>query len=140
MLTWYKDAFNNEVGEFERVVDDLTANRKSDAEWDMMFGKLKKSYSIASIKNLNDNIWSKIKNTDSWQATTINKVNKAISNNSKSSGNRDIYKVLKEVLGTRVRCPIVLDYASTYTLIAGNTRLMACRLIGITPKVIFVKG
>ena len=139
MISWYKDTFNNEVGEFERVVDDLTANRKSDAEWDMMFGKFKKIYNAATSKDLNDNIWSKIKNTDSWQTTTIDKVNKAISSNSKSSGNRDIYKVLKEVLGTRARCPIVLDYAGTYTLIAGNTRLMACRLIGITPKVIFVK-
>ena len=139
MTNWYKDRFDNEVGEFERLVDDLTANRKTDAEWDAMFNKLKKSYGKAPIKVLSDTVWAKIKNTDSWSTTTIDKLNKAISNNSASSGNRDIYKVLSEILGNKPRCPIILESKSGYTLIAGNTRLMACRLIGISPKVVFVK-
>jgi hypothetical protein len=140
MTNWYKDAFNNEVGEFERVVNDLTADRESDDEWEMMFDKLKKSYNNEPIKVLNDSVWAKLENTDSWSTTTINKVNKAIFDNSKSSGKRDIYDVISEILGNKTRCPIILKNKSGYTLIAGNTRLMACRLIGIRPKVIVVKA
>ena len=141
MTNWYKDAFNNEVGEFERVVNDLTADRESDDEWEMMFDKLKKSYNNEPIKVLNDSVWAKLENTDSWSTTTINKVNKAIFDNSKEgSGKRDIYDVISEILGNKTRCPIILKNKSGYTLIAGNTRLMACRLIGIRPKVIVVKA
>ena len=140
MTNWYKDAFNNEVREFERVVNDLTADRESDDEWEMMFDKLKKSYNNEPIKVLNDSVWAKLENTDSWSTTTINKVNKAIFDNSKSSGKRDIYDVISEILGNKTRCPIILKNKSGYTLIAGNTRLMACRLIGIRPKVIVVKA
>jgi len=140
MTNWYKDAFNNEVGEFERVVNDLTADRESDDEWEMMFDKLKKSYNNEPIKVLNDSVWAKLENTDSWSTTTINKVNKAIFDNSKGSGKRDIYDVISEILGNKTRCPIILKNKSGYTLIAGNTRLMACRLIGIRPKVIVVKA
>jgi len=140
MTNWYKDAFNNEVGEFERVVNDLTADRESDDEWEMMFDKLKKSYNNEPIKVLDDSVWAKLENTDSWSTTTINKVNKAIFDNSKGSGKRDIYDVISEILGNKTRCPIILKNKSGYTLIAGNTRLMACRLIGIRPKVIVVKA
>lgn len=140
MLTWYKDAFNNEVGEFERVIDELTANRTDDSDWDGMFNKLEKSYKSSAITTLTNNVWAKVKNTDSWEATTIQFINKAIKENSKGSETRNIYNVLREVLGSRARCPIILQYKGSYTLIGGNTRLMACRLIGIVPKVIFVKG
>jgi hypothetical protein len=140
MTNWYKDAFNNEVLEFERVTNDLTADRESDDEWKMMFNKLKKSYNNETIKVLNDRVWAKLENTDSWSTTTINKVNKAILDNSEGSGKRDIYGVISEILGDKTRCPIILKNKSGYTLIAGNTRLMACRLIGIRPKVIVVKA
>ena len=95
MLTWYKDAFNNEVGEFERVIDELTANRTDDSDWDGMFNKLEKSYKSSAITTLTNNVWAKVKNTDSWEATTIQFINKAIKENSKGSETRNIYNVLR---------------------------------------------
>ena len=101
-----------------------------------------KLYENATLHTLTKNTWSSLENTDSWDTTTIAKIQSAIKQNAGSSGSRNIENVLKEFFTGRVRAPIILQYdeGKSYTLIAGNTRLMIARMLDIPVKVVIIKS
>ena len=138
-INWQKVRFDDESDEFDRVTSELSKG-KSDSHWDMTFNQLKSNYSKSKLELLSENIWRNLGNTDSYKTDTIKKINAAIRANS-SSGHRDIYKVLNEILTGKPRAPIILKFSQRekFTLIAGNTRLMGCKLIGIQPKVVIIR-
>ena len=136
-MRWIKSKFNDEADEFDRVTTELSEGQ-SDAIWDSNFKKLEKLYQQTTLILLNDSIWHTLKNTDSSKPMTMNDIKRSIRANS-ASGTRDIYAVIREVVGTTARAPIILNVNNKHILIAGNTRLMACRLLDIDPKVIIIK-
>lgn len=136
-MKWTKVKFDDEAGEFDRVATELTGNQP-DAVWDSNFKKLKSLYQSSSLTNLPNSIWIKLKNTDSNKPMSIGDIKRAIQSNGESSGLRDIYKVIAEVVSNSPRAPIILLINNKYHLVAGNTRLMACRLLEIIPQVIII--
>jgi len=140
MTTWVKDAWKNEAGEFEgryvgrnnRYAKDLGLDNIELKEWESAYGK-------SRMVVLSDAMWRTMNNTDSWEATTLEKIQNFIRiNDEGGSGFRDIDKVIKEVRG-KARCPIVILHKRKYELVAGNTRLMACRFLGIRPRIVVVE-
>lgn len=147
MLKWKKVKFSDEEGEFDRVVTDLTSahhkakkTKQEDSTWDAYYNNIKKSYATATIVSLSPPVWKSLENTDSNKVKTLMDVEKAIQANSKGSGTRSIVGVINEFISNTVRAPIVLEYKrGKYTLVAGNTRLMLCKALDISPDVVMIK-
>jgi hypothetical protein len=101
---------------------------------------LRAAYRNGKLQTLTDSKWRDLDNTDSWKTDTLEKIQKAIKSNARSSGKRSIENVLKEFLTGSVRAPIVLSFnnGKNMSLIAGNTRLMVARMLGIKPDVVVV--
>lgn len=142
MPTWYKAAFRTEDGEFDRITTALVPKKSNTEEynddWNMMFSRLKMLYEHARPVTLQKHIWNVLENTDSQTIKTLDDVFKAVHRNQSSSGPRDVSKVILEMQG-RARCPIVVRYkTNNYVLVAGNTRLMVCKMLSITPSIILL--
>lgn len=140
-IRWVKTDFNKEAGEFQRIVEDFSGDDVK-AKKDNLRG-IQSLYSKSSLVPMNDTMWKNLDNTDSWSTTTLEKIQSAIRRNSKNgSGIRSIENILKEFISGSVRAPIVMQYnnGQDNTLIAGNTRLMVARMLGIKPQVILIKS
>jgi hypothetical protein len=137
-INWKKVPYESEVGEFRRITTEiLKKNSKFTNAYVSSY--LKKEYNKKRPTSLSFSMWKNLSNTDSYQVANFTDIDEAIRKNEPSSGKRNMLVVLDEILGKTVRCPIILRYSSTdYTLIAGNTRLMAMKVIGIMPKVIVI--
>lgn len=123
-VQYIKPDFNNEIGEFQRLGVSLTL--------------LRLSYAVAPLITLTDTIWSQLENTDSWYTRTPADIQQAIQDNTTSSGPRDIKPIVAALRAGRIEAPIILKQEPTYTLVAGNTRLMLCRLFKLRPKVVCI--
>ena len=133
-MNWLKSKFNDESDEFDRVATDLSVGQP-DAIWNTNYKKLQSLYQSASLTLLNESVWRTLKNTDSNKPMTMKDIKRVI----QTSEIRDIYAVISEVVGSNARAPIIINIDSNHILVAGNTRLMACRLLDIVPKVIIIK-
>lgn len=138
-ITWKKVPYYDEKEEFRRTAKFFSDDPKS---FNDNSKALEKFYNVANLTKLTEQIWRKLENTDSWETDTILKIQKAINVNSSSSGSRSIENVLKEFFNGSVRAPIVLQYDEnkSYTLIAGNTRLMVARMLNTPVNVVLVKS
>lgn len=86
------------------------------------------NFDKGELVDLKDNVWSKLKNTESFKIKSLEKA-KSMSNLYK----KDIESILQ---ATRLPAPIVVkDTKGQYTLVAGNTRLMVSRALKVTPKI-----
>jgi hypothetical protein len=139
MISYKKTKFEDEMDEFDRVVSEFSNG--TDEDWDSKYSEVKKIYAKSTKIDLSELIWQKLENTDSYRSDTLEKIQKAVKSNTASSGKRDIAAVIKEYNSNSVRAPIILSYGDgkKYTLVAGNTRLMVARMLGIKPKVVIVK-
>lgn len=139
MILWRKVSFREEESEFDRLASDLAAGL-DDEVWNFTFNYLKKLYSKSSLKELSESIWTKLQNTDSNSPNlSIEQALYSIKENSLSSGTRDFDKVMDEIRNGKPRAPIIAKINKKYTLVAGNTRLMACRVLKVRPKVILME-
>lgn len=147
-FNWYKVNFSEEEGEFDRLAGDISEYLKQEDEFhNSLMTQMQTSYRSVRPTTLTNRIWSRVQNTDSWYTGTMNDINRVIKQNAASSGRRDIYNVIKELVSGRIRCPIIYKFSESelinkfglYTLVGGNTRLMACNLLGIQPKVIIIE-
>jgi hypothetical protein len=139
MVKWKKVSYTDELGEFERINEDFSygaTSKEKRSNLDM----LRAAYRNGKLQTLTDSKWRDLDNTDSWKTDTLEKIQKAIKSNARSSGKRSIENVLKEFLTGSVRAPIVLSFnnGKNMSLIAGNTRLMVARMLGIKPDVVVV--
>lgn len=139
-IKWMREDFSKEKDEFSRVAADFSGNdRKALTE---NTRQLESLYRQGKLITLSASMWRRLDNTDSWNTKTIKDIERAIRRNSKGSGTRSIEKIIREYISGKVRAPIVLEFngGKSYTLIAGNTRLMAARMLEIEPKVLLVKS
>lgn len=140
-INWNKVSFDSEISEMRRIAEHFTPDkdttRKQAVDGNLKYLRQHYTKSVPAI--LTNQIWSKLGNTDSWNTRTLSDVNKAILDNSKTSGMRDSTSIVMEYMSGVVRCPIVLQTEDGYTLIAGNTRLMVAKALGVIPKCVIIK-
>ena len=137
-INWKKVSYESELDEFQRIASYII-RKDPKAKESVVIATFKKEYSKKSPVVLTPTMWKNLSNTDSYGLSTFSQIDSAIKSNESSSGKRNISNILDEILSRKVRCPIILRHSDTnYELIAGNTRLMALKVIGITPKVIVV--
>jgi hypothetical protein len=86
------------------------------------------------LVTLEENVWSSLENSDS---PTIEIGGWEQVQELSSQVNRD-WENLKNKLeqGTVLQAPIVMKFGDSFHLVAGNTRLMVSKAMGITPKVL----
>jgi hypothetical protein len=118
---------DSEIGEFERHTQEN--NPDTTAE------ELKNKFEHARPIPLPDSIWANLQNTDSWdlEKGDIQKARELAIGYEK-----DFDYALKSVKEGFYNPPLIIKENEAYTLIGGNTRLMACKVLGIRPKVLLV--
>jgi len=128
-LQWVKCSYGDKESEFEK-----TAKKYSDDQHlKVNIALIKKQYSISKQISLTNAIWSKMKNTNSYNTKTIEDMQAAIKIAKES---KDITSILKEFFSGKVESPIAMRLGDgSYELISGSSRLMAARVLGITPKI-----
>lgn len=121
-MNWIIPPLWEEIGEFERVADTF------DIELSSLISLLPKGV----IEYMDEETWSELGNTDSWETTKIEQVLETA-----DQYGRDARKLLVAFEENRpMQVPIVLFLADGHThLVSGNTRLMVCRAIGERPKI-----
>lgn len=126
-LMWRMPSWEEEIGEFLRVSQVL----------DMPLTALRHLWEESHVRDLDQNTWGRLRNADSAKM--------APGDHEKAFGaaraaGRDMTRVMDAILsGGVLPMPIVmlLDDGTPY-LVAGNTRLMACRVEGRTPAVLLM--
>jgi hypothetical protein len=119
---WKRPSWSDEYGEFERVGDEMKID----------VGMLKGAFDQGRLIPLTDDIWSILDNTDSWAIQSMEEVLKY-----SATYGRDIKRI---IIGLQsnvdMPAPIVLKFSGNqYTLVGGNTRLMAAKALNIRPYV-----
>lgn len=109
--------------------EDITRQAR---ELDIDLKDLMQSIKQASLVDLDDKIWAKMKNTDSNDPKISLKT-------IKSWKNKDSSGILQAIRnGGTLPAPIVLMHKNIPISVAGNTRLSICKVLGIRPKVLMV--
>lgn len=140
-VTWTKVRYNDERDEFNRTIAAFSKGGgpkvvKDNGE------ALERLYNKSTLVLLSDTMWRKLENTDSFTTETVSDIAKAIERKARRiTGKRSIEAVIKEFMTGKVRAPIVVEYDNgrKYALVAGNTRLMVARMLGIKPSVILIR-
>lgn len=118
-IEWLKP--DNELGELKRTALELNIS----------YQKLLSAYKNGNITKLNDRDWSMLQNTDSWETTDMSYVKKYA-----NEYGRDVDRLVNAFLqDEKMDAPIVLSIDDSMYLVAGNTRLMVARALGIIPYV-----
>ena len=134
-IIWTKDNFTAEQSEFKRVVKEYSGDSKKDFQENLK--ELQSKYASSSSTTLTDSDWKQMLNTDSWTTDTVKKMENAISRNNQP---RNVSRIFYQYASLKVSLPIALRLANgKLELIAGNTRLMGARVLGINPKIIIIK-
>lgn len=123
-VEWVVPSYKNEIEEFRRY-DDIS-------EDDMK--KVRAQFTPDRLRPLTDNVWRSLSNTDSYDVKDEAQAAKLAESYGKDW--RSILKLLTS--GSAVDAPIVLHRDGEYDLVAGNTRLMFSRALGITPTILIV--
>jgi hypothetical protein len=144
-IKWVKPDFKTEKGEFTGhffhwMEDDVLQTDFEtylDEDLDGFWDKIEYEYNNAKVELLSDDDWLKMENTDSWNIHTENDLFDVVH----ALGGRDKERIINYALkpikeGGIVETPIVA-YADRHPpyLVAGNTRLSVCRMLGIRPMV-----
>ena len=134
IIFWVKEQYENERGEFERAGRAVSNKNNKIIQENITY--LKDSYKKSNIVSLSDQAWQKMQNTDSWKTDTFTKILNAFSNNNEK---RDIGRILSQFEMEKIKCPIAYKRDdNVLVLIAGNTRLMLCRVLGIRPNIVII--
>lgn len=126
IINWAYPDIDDEMNEIERTSQELDINLQ----------QLLDAFQHARLVRLNDNIWSRLDNTDSYD---IAKGDMETITHLSSQYRKDLQSILKAFdSGGSLPAPIVMKSNGRYYLIAGNTRLMAARAYGVIPNVLLV--
>ena len=123
-VRWALPRYEDEAGEFARYPG-LT---DSDLE------AIRAQFVPANVENLTDDVWSELGNTDSYDVHNMEEVRILATKYGKDYGS--IIDGIEN--GEAVPAPIVMVRDGAYELVAGNTRLMVSRALGIQPKVLVI--
>jgi AAA+ ATPase superfamily predicted ATPase len=119
---WIKPDLEKEKAEIDRTADVF----KIDSS--ILYEKLKN----AKLVPLNNNLWKKMKNTDSWNINNIEKAEKL-----SKLYDRNIDEIINGFKNNQsIPAPIVVISKGIPYLVAGNTRLMAARAMKIRPMIL----
>jgi hypothetical protein len=125
-VTWVYPNIDDEMNEIERTSQELDINLQ----------QLLDSFQHARLITLNDTIWSRLDNTDSYD---IEQGDMESVTHLSSQYGKDLQSILRVFSNAgSLPAPIVMKSNGRYYLIAGNTRLMAARVHGVIPKVLLV--
>ena len=126
-----------EQGEIRRVSKEVF----HEADAGKFFLRFREAAKTASLLDLSEDAWSRLENTDSHDITPQNWVQveeNAIAGHSDHPRDWQLLRTLYEQ-DAPIEAPIVLKTGNTLHLVAGNTRLMVARALGITPKILLVE-
>lgn len=128
---WRKPIFTKELGEFKRVSQEFNIPMKV----------LRKHYTVGKRIRLPLPIWDELSNTDSGSIKSFDELSRALISYKKP---KSLVKILAGfVQGEMMDTPIIVKLAGKdkpqYHLIAGNTRLCICKLLGIIPMITLVQ-
>ena len=122
-MNWIVPPLREEIGEFERVANTFGVQLSS----------LISLFHTGIVEDMDEETWSKLGNTDSWDTVKLEQVFEAATQYGRNA------KALLEAFraGQPMQTPIVLFFADGRShLVSGNTRLMLCRAIGERPKIL----
>jgi hypothetical protein len=124
--TWIKPSIQEEMEEIKRTAEELH----------MPLRALLLAAQRGSLVVLDDVFWSQMENTDSWETTDMDIVEKL-----GTEYERDVDGLVQAMkTGQTLPAPLVLLKPNGIPyLIGGNTRLMVARALGIRPKVFLIK-
>jgi hypothetical protein len=128
---WEKPSFEEEREEFTRTAEEL----------DLNIDALEKSFKSGNLRMLPNRVWDKLKNTDSNKTESFDQLVQVIQKYKKKDPTfeRDwlgLKKAYKQ--GLPMKAPIVLKHGKEFYLIAGNTRLMVAKVLGVQPFIYLV--
>jgi len=120
--TWRKPSYSEEAQEFERVAMDLG----------IPLDQLREGFSAGALVDLPNWMWCSMNNTDSNDVFSL-----AEAEERAKLYDRDLSRIIQGMSSrSTLPAPIVLQLVDSRPhLIAGNTRLMACRVLNVHPKV-----
>ena len=119
----YHDLVTKEMEEIERTSD----------EFNVPFGDVQYAFETGKETILSDNVWSKLENTDSYGVQNLEQAVE-LANKYKKDWKSIINAIQNE---KQLPMPMVLNYGEDkYYLVAGNTRLMIYRALGLQPIVL----
>jgi len=120
-ITWTKPNIESETEEFKRTADELNLD----------LDKLIRSAARGFTQELNDDLWSNLQNTDSYGIRSMKEVELLALEYGK-----DLESIVDAIgKGQSIPSPIILIGNGKPYLIAGNTRLMIARAMGIIPEI-----
>ena len=124
-VRWTKGSFSSEAAEFKRYTQDVRE-----------LAEITNTYNVASLSVLTDTMWKALENTDSWDTKTLDDIFRALKAN---NAPRNLERILQQFVAGEVAAPIVISSDEGMECLAGNTRLMVARMLGVRPKVVVVK-
>lgn len=125
-VSWFKPDLSEEHEEIERTSEELGIDLQ----------EIKDGYKNGSLKELNNDMWQKMENTDSWDIKDLEDARRYAEEYGK-----DIENIIDGFKGgKRLPAPIVLIKDDGPYLIAGNTRLMVAKALKVVPKVVIVRN
>lgn len=133
---WEKPSLEREFGEIDR-----TAKEFSQADKDLynkIMWAFKNQFDSARLEILTDDIWSVLENTDSFHELSYGDEKKL--SEIAEINKRPWKKKFSDIkTGASMAAPIIFKMNGRYHKVSGNTRLMIARVLGIWPKVIFIR-
>lgn len=123
---WQRPSLEEEKGELERHAEDSGIDLDS----------LVQAFEQAELQELSDEDWLNMANCDSSDPTwTIEQIRKHL------EGQRDFKKIEAGLKGGHtIPAPVVLYHKGHRpNLLAGNSRLLGCRALGIRPTVLAIR-
>jgi hypothetical protein len=120
---------------YPNIEDELLEIESAALEYDLDKYELTKSAYKGRLSALNPTIWSKLKNTDSWQ---IGLSQEDVRRNASFRG-KDVETTNRIISGMKSSqtfyAPIILKYRDEFYCVAGNTRLMTAMSLKVVPSV-----
>ena len=147
-IQWVKPDFDTEENEFYGhfllwLEDDVIRDEIGNFSYDRndLMDKVRSFYEDAKVEILSDKEWEKLYNTDSWNIKSMDDLYEVIHGMWGRTKERIMKHSVEPIMnGGKVETPIIA-YVEGHppVLVAGNTRLSVCRMLGITPKVTKLK-
>lgn len=130
--TWRKAPLEEELIKLQQVSSE-------DQRVAMHINDLAGLYKIAKLENLNPEDWNDLENTSSRDPNwTLKQI---IQYKGGEPFNKDVQRIINGIeAGIEIPAPIILfRQGKPPYVIAGDTRLLVCRAMGIIPKIIAIR-
>lgn len=135
---WIRPEIKKEMGEIKRVLQYFLGLEVTSESVDYLVKIIEKSEPV----KLTTDIWQNLENTDSWHNIEYGEVEEVYKKIEKSNQKlepryrRNAYTIVKGMKSGNMEMPIIIKKEGVYHLVSGNTRLMVCRALKITPQVV----